>query len=433
MATMTTMQAQALQRVQAGISTTNYERITAGLWAKGIPLDDIKPRENVFTFHAWKALGRSVRKGEHGVKVQTWVERFDKDNPSKLIARFPKHTTVFHISQTDITGEPMDPAPTTNEPTPRPSRSSPADKLRSQCETIAAKIKDLEAPRRENTPKRAREGMSRRLDAANLERTRRAMIALAEAWDAGKCPENLQDLKTRSAIEPMVSKLADTSRGYYVVVESSKYRDDGPQAQALRQFVAEWTGDKHSAQDAEQAKRDRIRKMEDDIKFQKIDGFFPTPLSLIMQMIHRAKIESGMKILEPSAGKGDIAETIGGNVHCFELRPFLADIIKAKGISCECCDFLDMTPEPIYDRVLMNPPFEKLQDIEHVRAAFDWLKPGGRLVAIVSASFEFHQRAAWFRTWLEEVVAEVHSNAPDAFKDAFRSTSVQTRMLVIGR
>src|SRR5258708_37737286 len=67
------MQAEALDRATAGQTFTNYPAIYSGFQAKGIPEADIKPRENVFTFNAWKALGRSVKKGEHGVKVVTFI------------------------------------------------------------------------------------------------------------------------------------------------------------------------------------------------------------------------------------------------------------------------------------------------------------------------------------------------------------------------
>jgi hypothetical protein len=56
----------------------NYSAIFQGFMAKGIAETDIKPRENVFTFHAWKALGRSVKRGEHGVKVVTFIAPIGK-------------------------------------------------------------------------------------------------------------------------------------------------------------------------------------------------------------------------------------------------------------------------------------------------------------------------------------------------------------------
>src|SRR5947209_7167074 len=67
------MQQEALTRAAAGQSLTNWPAIFAGFTAKGIPESDIRPRENIFTYHAWRALGRQVRRGEHGVKVTTFV------------------------------------------------------------------------------------------------------------------------------------------------------------------------------------------------------------------------------------------------------------------------------------------------------------------------------------------------------------------------
>ena len=97
------LQQEALSRARGGLSASNYGAIFAGFAAKGI--GDIRPRENVFTFNAWKALGRQVNKGEHGVKVITWIEG-TKEKPLadgekvKRAVSFPRTTTVFHVSQT---------------------------------------------------------------------------------------------------------------------------------------------------------------------------------------------------------------------------------------------------------------------------------------------------------------------------------------------
>ena len=40
---------------------------------RGWAPEDVKPRENVFTYKAWQALGRQVRKGEKGVKVCVYI------------------------------------------------------------------------------------------------------------------------------------------------------------------------------------------------------------------------------------------------------------------------------------------------------------------------------------------------------------------------
>ena len=107
--TAATLQTEALERARSGQSLANWPAILEGFSAKGIPESEICPRENVFTFHAWKALGRVVCKGEHGVKVQTYVE-FGPAKPDPVTGevdsrkqggRRPKTTTVFHVSQTE--------------------------------------------------------------------------------------------------------------------------------------------------------------------------------------------------------------------------------------------------------------------------------------------------------------------------------------------
>ena len=90
-------QADALFRAENNLSMLNYPAIYEGFEAKGI--SDIQPRVNVFTYHAWRAKGRQVRKGVHGVKVVTWITSTDKDTGKEK--KYPKKTTVFHISQTD--------------------------------------------------------------------------------------------------------------------------------------------------------------------------------------------------------------------------------------------------------------------------------------------------------------------------------------------
>jgi hypothetical protein len=100
-------QAEALSRALIGQSWSNYPAIIQGFMARGIPESEIMPRENVFTYQAWKALGRQVRKGEHGVKVITFIKRDKKvkdtetDEVKIKTYSMPRTVSVFHISQTD--------------------------------------------------------------------------------------------------------------------------------------------------------------------------------------------------------------------------------------------------------------------------------------------------------------------------------------------
>lgn len=115
--TTSEIQLQAITKAVTGQSLANYPAIFAGFMAKGIPESEIKPRENVFTFNAWKALGRYVRKGEHGVKIATVLNKPRKNRDTGLEENFsiPWSTTVFHISQTDAYAVASQPVPAVTE------------------------------------------------------------------------------------------------------------------------------------------------------------------------------------------------------------------------------------------------------------------------------------------------------------------------------
>ena len=95
---------ESLTRAVQGQSFSNYPAIIHGFMARGIPESEIIPRENVFTYNAWRALGRQVRKGEHGVKVLTFIttSKTDKQTGKEEVSRRPWSSTVFHVSQTDV-------------------------------------------------------------------------------------------------------------------------------------------------------------------------------------------------------------------------------------------------------------------------------------------------------------------------------------------
>lgn len=92
--------AEAHTRAVSSTSFSNYPVIFAGFMEKGIPEADILPRENIFTYHAWRHKGRQVRKGQRGVRITTWITLRDKDT-GEITGRRPKQAVVFHISQTE--------------------------------------------------------------------------------------------------------------------------------------------------------------------------------------------------------------------------------------------------------------------------------------------------------------------------------------------
>lgn len=179
----------------------------------------------------------------------------------------------------------------------------------------------------------------------------------------------------------------------------------------------------------------KIREIENSLVGVKIPGYFPTPPKLVEKMFSHVNLGPGCLVLEPSAGSGAIACQVnhGSVVHCCEIRPTLAELLKLKGQRVVAGDFMEFNPGPVYDVVLMNPPFEDKQAVTHIFHAWECLKPGGRLVAIAPESIMFNQDAdyAELRSWIDANSVDVEDIEAGAFEKS--GTGVKTRMLIANK
>lgn len=164
---------------------------------------------------------------------------------------------------------------------------------------------------------------------------------------------------------------------------------------------------------------------------------FVSPPAVVDKLMDLADIWPGMTVLEPSAGTGNIALAAverGAVVDCVELDRNLSDVLakRVPGVRrIFVRDFLDTEPEgQSYDRVVMNPPFSGGKDIAHITHALQFLKPCGRLVAVMSAGVIFQQvkAADKFRALVEERGGEFEPLPACSFAPA---TGVSTVVLVI--
>ncbi|MGW3594954.1 methyltransferase [Streptomyces sp. NPDC005167] len=165
-------------------------------------------------------------------------------------------------------------------------------------------------------------------------------------------------------------------------------------------------------------------------------GYFPTPALVVKRLIQFAKLEPGMEVLEPSAGRGAIAGPIaalGCHVDCIELQRENALAISdaAIGRDLSVADFLTIEPFEAYDRVVMNPPFARQDDIRHVMHAHRFLKDGGLLVAVMSSGVTFRSTPLTreFQAMLPAEGGGLHSLPEGAFKES--GTGVNTVIAVI--
>ena len=172
-------------------------------------------------------------------------------------------------------------------------------------------------------------------------------------------------------------------------------------------------------------------------------GYFPTPPEIVDKMIKLADLEKQHFILEPSAGQGHIADRICAKLHIHpydiyacELLPENRAILEEKGYYVRG-DFIEFEHKRgvngngwTFDRILMNPPFERQADIDHVTTAFNLLAPNGILVTIMSAGVTFREnkKTVEFREQILEPNCTHLAHLPNgAFKES--GTMVSTIML----
>ena len=116
--------------------------------------------------------------------------------------------------------------------------------------------------------------------------------------------------------------------------------------------------------------------------------FYPTPPEVAALMLDPLDLR-GKTVLEPSAGKGDLArECIARGAHevlwC-ETETELRRIIHGgKGLYQLCADFLQVQAENVshIDLIAMNPPFSA--DEAHILHAWEIAPPGCEIVALAN-------------------------------------------------
>lgn len=168
-------------------------------------------------------------------------------------------------------------------------------------------------------------------------------------------------------------------------------------------------------------------------------GFFPTPDAGVRDVMAKVAMrsETKLRVLEPSAGTGNLASAClsNGMVDCCEIQGHLADDLRRSGKFNRvwCADFLSLTPQDtgFFDRVVMNPPFDRERDIDHVTHAMRFLKPGGQLVSIMSAGTEYREtrKSKAFRALMKGKNAVFYDMPAGSFAEL--GTNVNTIILVV--
>lgn len=249
------------------------------------------------------------------------------------------------------------------------------------------------------------------------------------------------DERTREDLQAVVDALPEKERWYGEPLREplARYRrvHDAMGIRSLPHLRATLREYLRVTKGSKSPELDPLKKAERALVGLRIEGYVPTPNELAERVVQIAGVAPGLTVLEPSAGKGSLADAAreaGGIVSVVEQAETLRRVLALKGHELIGNDALDVSGT--YDRIVMNPPFERGQDMVHVRRAYEAnLAPGGRLVAITSEGpfFRSDKQATEFRAWLESVGGQSERLPAGSFRGSDVSTDVATRLVVIDK
>lgn len=136
-------------------------------------------------------------------------------------------------------------------------------------------------------------------------------------------------------------------------------------------------------------------------------NFYPTPPALADKLMQGIDWNFAQSVLEPSAGKGDLARAAANKIYkarrgfpvydeyskqealeqadidCVEIDSFLRSQLENTGFRVVHDDFLTFETQKRYDLILMNPPFDR--GAEHLLHALELIEHGWTIRCILNA------------------------------------------------
>lgn len=174
-----------------------------------------------------------------------------------------------------------------------------------------------------------------------------------------------------------------------------------------------------------------------------IPSLYPTPKNVAEYMISKVPIFATDTILEPSAGKGDLAQIIRGkfprnNLMVVEKDVLLRAILVLDGFPLVASDIFNFPEHEVFtpNVIIMNPPFSaNYQDIDHVAHCWQLLPRGGRLVSLMhkfsaySPSSNPFYKPNIFQEWMDRVGLQKELLPEGAFAEAEQPTNTEIALV----
>jgi hypothetical protein len=319
------------------------------------------------------------------------------------------------------------------------------------------------------TQRRRRISLALKEDAARFRQWQAMALGLSHAYTAKQVPPILQSLKSKNQLTFVMANGAEPTRWSCYgeqsrldmkklgIVTEYQYNDAREALIKLGESV-----------DPSEVKSSSIGRSKEEYKLllSNIDGFYPTPKRVANQLLDELDLsdmakwprDEVIRILEPSAGMGGLVDALlsaasdndylgltSNRVIELTALEYYQDLCKymqqkysnqstSIAINIQCDDFTEYNPDHRFHYILMNPPFENKQDIKHVLHAYELLKDGGRLAAIVSRStasshaLKINQQ---FQDFLTRNDAQIIDIEEGAFMESDVRTGVSTSMIII--
>jgi hypothetical protein len=334
-----------------------------------------------------------------------------------------------------------------------PPNSNLADKLQRLAEAMDTTIEAKLSPsigHQNITARRSRIAASMREDGRRLQLIQSWLVGLADRHRGGTCPTQLSKISNRSHLDSFASIFHWQKEGAKSLACLYTGFDRGDEiAQRLEALgihsasaalvaleLLEGLG--NPALDAPDPIGKRVEALRRKAIYQQVPDFYPTPCEIIARMLQLANLNPHHRCLDPEGGAGDLCVALRDlgveNIDCFELNAVLAEALTLLEFPPLGRDFLTATPRPIYERILMNPPFGEDAHIEHIRHAYDWLAPDGELVAVLPLEHPSRvKKRRQFSEWLDELGADRYPNPPKSFTKSDRYCAVETQLIHICR
>jgi len=175
--------------------------------------------------------------------------------------------------------------------------------------------------------------------------------------------------------------------------------------------------------------------------------FYPTPPGLAQKMLDGIDVDQISTVLEPSAGKGDLAKAVTsrlrarrgynsredytGFIDCVEIDANLRHILKGHNYRVVHDDFLSYHTRKAYDLIVMNPPFS--DGDKHLMKALEIQQYGGQIRCLLNAETlrnpYTNLRKALVKR-LDELNADIEYMSGE-FESAERKTSVEIALVKV--